>query len=87
MSQILNIQENSMLDDQPYEPVEVQQTIGMTRKHNLEQLKPNAPLVRKIPTLGGLDLQSLVAATDENLFFRDKGTSKGVSALADLIDF
>jgi len=43
--------------------------------------------VRRIPTLGGLDMQSLVAATDENIFFREKGTGKHAnSILAELID-
>jgi hypothetical protein len=41
--------------------------------------------VRKAPTLGGLDLQSLVNAKDETIFF--KGPSKKVNLLADLIDF
>jgi hypothetical protein len=40
-----------------------------------------------MPTLGGLDLQSLVAATDENMFFREKGAGKHGNILAELIDF
>jgi len=33
-------------------------------------------------------MQSLVAATDESIFFRDKGTGKHASSiLAELIDF
>ena len=47
--------------------------------------EPRLSYVRKVPTLGGLDLQSLVNAKDETIFF--KGPSKKVNLLADLIDF